>query len=108
MCFNNRVVSFHFEGLPLDIGHFKVEHLQVIGEFLLTSVLDTKSVQIVNESFSDLIYYPMKDNFISFTSSGENMLQNKRSYGENVSIKAAKEKEWINGAHVAYFAIVSQ
>ena len=107
MCFNNRVVSFYFEGLLLDKNQFKVENLKVIGEFLLTSVLDTKSVQIANESFSDLIYYLMKDNFILFTSSSENLHQNKCSHGKSVSIRAAKSKQgWINGAHKAYFAIV--
>ena len=35
-------------------------------KFLLICVLDTEGVQLVKESFSDLIYVPRIDNFHSF------------------------------------------
>ena len=44
-------------------------------EFLFTPVLDTERVQLVKESFSDLIYVPRIDIFHSFTAYSKMSLQ---------------------------------
>ena len=63
------LLTLYFEGLLLDANHFRLGKLQVFKEFRLTCVLETKRVQRVRESFSDLKYYPGKDNSNWFTAS---------------------------------------
>ena len=60
----------HFEGLFFDTNNFRFEDWQNIEEFSLACLLDTKNVQLVKENLSDLIFYPRKNNFNSFTVSG--------------------------------------
>ena len=83
----------YFEGLLLDANHCRFEKWQVSGEFYLTCVLETKSVQMVKESFSDLINYPRKDFFKSFNASVQKLLRIECSIEGTVIIRATKKSK---------------
>ena len=92
----------------MDTDQFKIECCYFFEKFLLICVLDTERVQIVKESFTDLIYVPRIDIFYSFAASGLTSLQIECSAVEIVTIRATKRlKDCINVARLTYIIIVS-
>ena len=98
-----------FQKLFLNTDRFENENCQVFKKFLLTCVLDTEGVQLVKESFSDLIYVPRIDIFHSLAACSWMSLQIESSVEESVTIRTTKSlKDCFNVAHITYMIIVPQ
>ena len=78
-------------------------------EFLFSRVLDAEGVQLVKESFSDLIYVPRIEIFHSLTACSYMPLQIECSVERSVTIMTAKRLEgYINVVQGTYAIVVSQ
>ena len=97
------------KGLLVDTDWVEVENCNFFEEFLFTRVPDWKGVQLVKESFLDLIYVPWIEIFNSFTACNWMSLQIECSVEKSVTIRTTKRLEnGKNVVHVAYVVVASQ
>ena len=92
-------------------GHKSIQSriLPNFEQFLFTRVTNTKRVQLVKKSFSDLIYVPRIDIFYRFTACRQIWFQIGCSFEESITIRATKGLEdCANIVHVTYMIILSQ
>ena len=83
-----------FEAVVLNTNQFIIENNQILNEFLLTSVRNSKRVQFIKESFSNLINVLWIQIFNTITACRLMKLSFWRFVEESITNGATKELEY--------------